>query len=167
MDQPVIGVPIPLEQLTRVTDFLREIDSKRDAVWAVRFAIDYWLENAAWKDLDDLVPEPEPEPEPQNHQGYNWKGLLLPPSSEIRMTYGEQTHHARVEGDDLVYDGKRTTPNAFVKAIAKGTTRNAWRDLQIKRPGDRQFRSATALREEQRARAKRTAARDGAPNEEG
>lgn len=160
MDQSKISVPITTEQFLRIADFLREVDSSRDPVWAVAFAIDYWLDNASWKDLDDLVPEPPPPPA---SDGYVWKQLVLPPGTELRMTYDRDVHHARVEGDYLVFNGKRTSPNAMVKAIANNTTRNAWRDLFVKRPTDRKFRMADELRREQLSQRKQSqAARNAA-----
>jgi hypothetical protein len=52
----------------------------------------------------------------------------------------------RVDGDDFVYDGKKMSPRAFANTVAAGTARNAWRDLWLKRPTDREFRLADEIR---------------------
>ena len=64
------------------------------------------------------------------------------------MTYKGSTYHAAVAGDDFIYDGKKTTPSEFANTVAGGTSRNAWRDLWIKRPRDRDFRLADEIRRE-------------------
>jgi hypothetical protein len=75
-----------------------------------------------------------------------WKNLLLPPGTNIRMTYKYVAHHANIEGDNFIYQGKKTSPSEFANTVANGTSRNAWRDLWIKRPHDRDFRLADEIR---------------------
>jgi hypothetical protein len=63
------------------------------------------------------------------------------------MSYKGNDHHARVEQDRIVYDGKSVTPSELANQIANGTARNAWRDLYIKFPDDEGWRLAQDLRE--------------------
>ena len=137
-----VAVPIKTKHLISLVDFLREKGSDREVGAAVEAAISYWMENAAWK-TEDLLPEVFERPQ---HRGYQWKTLLLPPGTQIRMKYKGQVFHAEVIGDNFVQNGKRTTPSEFANRNADGTARNAWRDLWIKRPKDRDFQLADTLR---------------------
>lgn len=141
-----ISVPVPTKLFLELVDFLREQESDRDPVKAVSDAIDYWMENASWKQ-DDLMPEIFATKSP----GYTWKykddALFLPHGTEIRMPYKGQYHYARVEGDEIKYKGEATSPGAFANAVAD-SSRNAWRDLWIKRPGDKEWTLADKCRRE-------------------
>ncbi|SEO36543.1 hypothetical protein SAMN05428959_10732 [Duganella sp. CF517] len=46
-----------------------------------------------------------------------------------------------------IHDGESVSPNQFARSFAR-TARNAWFDLSVRRPGDRQFKMACVLREE-------------------
>jgi hypothetical protein len=142
MTASAISVPVSTDLFVRLVDFLRRKGSDRDPVDAVEGAIDYWIQNADWK-TEDLMPEVF---ERQNYRGYQWKSLLLPPGTNVRMTYKGDTYHAAIDGDDFIYKGKKISPSEFANNVAGGTARNAWRDLWIKRPQDRDFRLADDLR---------------------
>lgn len=82
--------------------------------------------------------------------GYQWKSLFLPEGTQIRCnTYGEQ-YYASVEGDAIVYQGRKLSPNQLASLHAD-SVRNAWNDLYIRRPGDKFYKSASRLRREQAA----------------
>src|SRR5262245_24236781 len=138
-----ISVPIPTEQFLRVVDMLRKHGSMSDPVGTVEMAIDYWLENASWK-AEDLIPG---IPLASTDRGYVWKQLFLPHGTIVRMKYQGQFHYAKVEGDDLVFDKKPISPSEFANEVT-GTSRNAWRDLWIKRPTDQDYHLADTLRSE-------------------
>jgi hypothetical protein len=76
-----------------------------------------------------------------------WKHLFLPHGTTVRMKYQGQFHYAKVEGDHLVFDGKPISPSEFANCVT-GTSRNAWRDLWIKRPTDQDYYLAETLRSE-------------------
>ncbi|PWF54672.1 hypothetical protein C7C56_005815 [Massilia glaciei] len=78
-------------------------------------------------------------------RGYQWKSLFLPESTELRMTCAGQTFYARVEGDEIVYQGRPVSPRQLTLAIA-GDGRNAWRDLWIRFPGETKWKTAACLR---------------------
>lgn len=141
-----ISVPVPAKLFLELVDFLREQGSDRDPVQAVSDAIDYWMENASWKPAD-LMPEIFATKSP----GYTWKykddAIFLPHGTEIRMPYKGQYHYARVEGDEIKYKGAPTSPGAFANVVAD-SSRNAWRDLWIKRPGDKEWALADKCRRE-------------------
>jgi hypothetical protein len=83
--------------------------------------------------------------------GYMWRHgksrLFLPHDTEIRMEYRGKDFCAKVNGDQIIYDGNPVTPSALAKQIAANTSRNAWRDLWVKFPGDDDWRLAQDLRE--------------------
>lgn len=79
-------------------------------------------------------------------RGYQWKSLFLPEGTVLRSwSYGEH-NYARVQGDHIVHRGSPVTPNQFARLFAR-TTRNAWRDLYIRRPGDPSYTLACRLRD--------------------
>ena len=138
----LISSPIRTERFIELVDFLRQRGSDRDPVDVIDTAIEYWMTNAEGK-MEDLMPEVFEQPK---HLGYHWRPLLLPPGTQIRMTYKGRTSHAEIVGDDFIHDGNKLSPSAFANMVADGTSRNAWRDLWIKRPSDREFQLADDLR---------------------
>ena len=85
--------------------------------------------------------------EPSDTRGYQWKSLFLPDGTEVRMQYKGEWYYAGVDGDQLLYEGDATTPRRLANYVAQ-SSRNAWRDLWIKRPGDAEWRLADDLRDE-------------------
>lgn len=79
--------------------------------------------------------------------GYRWKNLFLPSGTRLEVRTQGQTHRARVDGDELLYEGQRVSPNGFVAACA-GATRNAWREISLLLPGERYWKPAYVLRKE-------------------
>jgi hypothetical protein len=81
--------------------------------------------------------------------GYLWKNresrLFLPNGTEIRMSYKGKEYFAKVDGDQITYNGKNHSPSTLVNTITQ-TSRNAWRDLWIKFPGDSDWKAANDLR---------------------
>jgi len=132
-----ISVPVATEQFIELIDFLRDKGDMRDPVLAVADAIDYWMMNADFK--PELLRQAA-------GRGYQWKGLFLPDSTELRMQYKGEYHYARVDGDQLLYQGEATTPASLANTVA-GSSRNAWRDLWIKRPADVEWHLADDLRQ--------------------
>ncbi|SFM54196.1 hypothetical protein [Nitrosomonas communis] len=139
-----IAVPIPTNTFIKLINFLREVGSNRDPVVVVEDAIYYWMDNAGWKP-EDLMPEIYST----ESRGYTWKykdnSLFLCHGTEIRMRYREEYHYAKVEGDEIIYQGKSISPSALANAIA-GMNRNAWKYLWIRRPGDKEWFLADEIR---------------------
>jgi hypothetical protein len=85
--------------------------------------------------------------DPASVRGYQWKSLFLPEGTVLRSwSYGEH-NYARVVGDQIIHEEKAVSPNEFAQSFAR-TTRNAWTDLYIRRPEDKQFKLASRLRQE-------------------
>ena len=139
-----ISVPFPTALFIELANFLSEQGSKRDPVEVIATAIDYWMQNAGWKQ-DDLMPEIRNT----ESRGYTWKykdrNIFLPHGTEIRMPYKGQYHYAKVEGDNVRYKGDIVSPGALANAVTK-SSRNAWRDLWIKRPGEKEWTLADDIR---------------------
>jgi hypothetical protein len=133
-----ISVPISTALLLELADFLKSNNDPRDPVEMVTVAIDYWLSNASWK--PELLEETD-------HRGYQWKDLFLPTGTQIRMQYKGTYSYAKVDGDEIIYSGKSISPGSLANTIA-GNSRNAWRDLWIKRPEDKEWRLADECRRE-------------------
>lgn len=119
-----ISIPVATKQFLELVDFLKVKGDPRDPVDMVCIAIDYWMENASWK--PELLEE-------SDSRGYQWKNLFLPTGTQLRMQYKGRYHYAKVVGDEVIFEGNVTSPGSMANAIA-GSSRNAWRDIWIKRP---------------------------------
>ena len=131
--------------LLALMEYLRDSGATTDPAEAVDTAVRHWL--AAMKQ-DTGAPDAP--------RGYQWKSLFLPEGTVLRSwSYGEN-NYARVEGDKIIHEGKAVSPNQFAQSFAR-TTRNAWTDLYIRRPEDKQFKPACRLRQELAEQAERPA----------
>jgi hypothetical protein len=133
-----ISVPVQTQQFIALSDFLRNNGDARDPVLVIADAIDYWMDNASWK--SELLRK-------SAARGYQWKDLFLPENTEVRMQYKGRYYYAKVEGDQLMYEGAAITPGSLANTIAN-SSRNAWRDLWVRRPNDPQWRLAADCRNE-------------------
>lgn len=134
-----ICVSIPTELFLDLCNFLKNRNDSRDPVLCIADAIDYWLQNA------------EEKPELLSVQpllGYQWKNLFMPSGTELRMSYRGSYKYAKVDGDQIIYQGVSVTPSTLANTIA-GSSRNAWRDLWIRLPGEPEWRLANDFRVEE------------------
>jgi len=131
-----ISITIPTSQFLEVVDFIREEGSDRDPVDVISDFIDQGL-ILARNDPNTFLHYRFDEPETES-RGYLWKHkdshLFLPHGTSIRMNYKGRVYTAVVEGDAIIYEGKSYSPANLVNTITS-TSRNAWRDLWIKKPG--------------------------------
>ena len=74
------------------------------------------------------------------------------------MRYKERYQYAKVEEDEIIYQGEVVSPSTLTRKIT-GSSRNAWKDLWIKRPGDSEWKLADQCRREARE-AEQKAMRD-------
>jgi hypothetical protein len=144
-----VCIPIPMDEFLTLVDFLRKHDSNRDPVIAVRDAIEFWIERANIS--PDLL---LPETVLAESRGYMWRYkdtyLFLPHGTEIRMRYKQQYHYAKVDGDQILHEGKAVSPSLLANTIT-GSSRNAWRDLWLKRPDEKEWKLADQCRQSQEA----------------
>ena len=87
----------------------------------------------------------------QRSGGYHWAPPFLPNGTLIRMHYKREAFTATVKFDKIDYRGQSYSPSELARKIAAGdkgigTSRNAWRDLYIKRPEDTEWVLADDLR---------------------
>lgn len=133
-----ISVPLKTSLFLDLANFLHSNGDSRDPVEVISTAVEYWLDNASWK--PELLRE-------RVTRGYQWKSLFLPDGTEIRMQYKGAYFYAKVEGDEIIYEGKPISPGSLANTITS-SSRNAWRDLWIKRPNDREWLLADECRNE-------------------
>lgn len=144
-----VAVQVDTDAMLRLISHLKVRGGAQDVTEALNGAIDLWLREQAQLPFDC---------DPASVRGYQWKSLFLPEGTEIRSwSYGEH-NYARVVGDDIIHQGKAVTPNQFAQSFAR-SMRNAWLDLSIRRPQDKQFKMAHRLRTElaQQAREQQVA----------
>lgn len=124
--------------LLRLIEFLRTRSDSKDVSEALNTALEFWL---------NAKNELPAGADPAGMRGYQWKSLFLPEGTVLRSwSYGEH-NYARVEGDQIIHEGRSVSPNQFARHFAR-TARNAWFDLSVRRPGDKQFKMAGLLRKE-------------------
>ncbi|MET0322024.1 MAG: hypothetical protein ABW069_14995 [Duganella sp.] len=84
---------------------------------------------------------------PASMRGYQWKSLFLPEGTVLRSWSYSEHNYAEVVGDQIIHKGRAVSPNQFAQSFAR-TTRNAWTDLFVRRPGDKKYAMACRLRDE-------------------
>ncbi len=132
-----IAVPVQTETFLALYEFLKGEGVDLDPVEAVERAINYWIDNASWK--------PELAERKRTSAAFRWKDVSLPDGTEVRMRYQGEYHYARIEGDAFVVGEERSSPSQFAQTVTN-TSRNAWRDLEVKRPHDLAWVPAAKLR---------------------
>ncbi|WP_254451976.1 hypothetical protein [Duganella vulcania] len=143
-----MSVQLPTDTLLKLIEKLRRRGGSQDMSEAMAQAIECWLSDPA---------RFEPGADLSGIHGYQWKSLFLPEGTVLKSwSYGEN-NYARVEGDQIIHNGHAVSPNQFAQSFAR-STRNAWQDLSIRRPGDKTFKMASRLRNELIAASKIPAA---------
>ncbi|MHA4871244.1 hypothetical protein ACXZ1M_26500 [Duganella sp. PWIR1] len=133
-----MSLQLPTHILLELVDQLKRRGGTQDLSEAITGAVQFWLA--------DQKKQPKTG-DPNGLHGYQWKCLFLPEGTVLRSwSYGEH-NYACVEGDHIIHQGKEVSPNQFARSFAR-TNRNAWDDLFIRRPGDKQFKLACVLRKE-------------------
>lgn len=164
-DKPTDYISVPIR-----ADLIQEIYRRRDLsepvsiAGFVEHALESFLERTEgdsenWDNdayIDAYWSNRESEDERQmygeRNEGYMWKNLFLPNRTKLRMTYKGALHEAEIKHEQIVYEGQTEfegtpfSPSSLVSKIAEGTRRNAWRDIYIQRPGDRDWILADVAR---------------------
>jgi len=152
---PFVCVPIHISLYNELV--LRVGDPNRDVSPIIESIIESYLERTeadgdwsaayyAWKESKQPIEEFERQfGDPA--KGYYWTPLFLPNGTRLSMPYGGTSHDAEIRHERIFFgETEVATPSALASLIASGTSRNAWRDLRIKRPEDAAFRLADDLR---------------------
>ena len=79
-------------------------------------------------------------------RGYQWSLVFLPNGTKVRMSYGNQDSYAEIRHGRLCYGEEAMSPSQFASRVANNTSRNAWRDLYIKFPGEGSWKLVDNLR---------------------
>ena len=80
-------------------------------------------------------------------RGYQWQTVFLPNGTKVWMSYKSQDSYAEIRHGKLHYGGEVvSSPSQFARRVADNTSRNAWRDLYIKFPGEGSWKLADSLR---------------------
>jgi hypothetical protein len=132
-----IALPIDTKTFLELAAFLKENNDPRDPVEVANQAIWYWMESASWK--PELLKETDA-------RGYQWKNLFLPAGTQIRMQYKGSYFYAMIDGDEMIYESESTSPASFANKVTQ-SSRNAWRDIWVKRPQDTEWKLANDLRD--------------------
>ncbi|MDL2356183.1 MAG: hypothetical protein QFF03_13075 [Pseudomonadota bacterium] len=147
-------IAVDTDTLGNLINHLRDSGSELSLAEVASQAIRWWLRAQAGAPDADAPRETGQRAERHaadaGCRGYQWKELFLPEGCALRMCCAGQFHHARVDGDAIVYQGRSCSPRQLTIAIA-GDGRNAWRDLWVRFPGEKQYRPASLLRRKLRA----------------
>lgn len=136
MSRKFVSVQISSGLFLELAKYLQEFGDERDPAEIVEAALNSWLSVARGESPEVIV------------RGFQWKQLFLPEGTELKMNYRGTHAFAKVVGDAVVYGGRSTTPNRFVAEVA-GTARNAWEVLWLRLPGQRYWKNAMFIRNEQ------------------
>lgn len=129
---------LPPATVLLLEEFLRKSGNALSVTEALVAAVNLWIERQQTAALPT--------------RGYQWKMLFLPEGTRVRMQYDETWHSAEVMGDDLMYQGRPVSPHQLTQQVA-GDGRNAWRDLWIRFPGEKNWACAAQLRARLQKRA--------------
>jgi len=135
---------VDTDTLLRLIGQLKARGGKQDVSAVINDAIELWMREQSKLNMNG---------DPASIRGYQWKSLFLPEGTQLRSwSYGEH-NYALVVGDQIIHNGKSVSPNQFAQSFAR-STRNAWTDLYVRRPEDKQFKLACRLRTELAQQAK-------------
>ena len=156
-------IPMDPDTLIALGLHLRDTGSDLSLADAVSLSIRAWVAGSAPARVTGLRARPDSQALARSAaRGYQWKELFLPDGTDLRMQFGGDTYHACVNGDAIVYQGRTVSPRQLTIAIA-GDGRNAWRDLSLRLPGEKQFRPACLLRRNQQRKIKAESEAGGPP----
>jgi len=126
------------DTLLRLLQHLQRQGNAPDISAAINTALAFWLDESV---------KLATKPTVAGQRGYQWKTVFLPEGTILRSwSYGEH-NYAEVIGDQIIHQGRSVSPNQFARSFAR-SMRNAWIDLSIRRPGERNYTIASRLRDE-------------------
>lgn len=122
-----------------VTDFLDRTEGDAQ-IWSSEY-----IEKIAEKQDEEFV---DRYGDPS--RGYQWQTVYLPNGTQIRMTYRGDSTYGEVRHGKLFLGEESMSPSEFARHVANNTSRNAWRDIYVKFPGDGGWLLADDLRRQNR-----------------
>lgn len=103
------------------------------------------LENITWDFLDRTADEYQSAAS----GGVSWGELTLPNGTELRVkkSHSNEYGYGKVTDNRIVYRNKPVrSPSQFARKVRNNTNVNAWVNVEIKRPHDRDWKLANAFR---------------------
>jgi hypothetical protein len=128
---PLPPSPLPPAAYEELLNYLHESRSPLSPAEALSHAVKLWIS----QDRADAIPT----------RGYQWKQLFLPEGTFVRLRVEDEWYIAKVKGDDLLYRGNAVSPHQMAQQAA-GAGRNAWREMWIRFPGEKNWKNAAQLR---------------------
>ena len=104
-----------------------------------------------------------------NRIGIFWESLFLPVGTQLRTSHCGNYKYGKIQGTEehgvaLTYEGKQYVSVAQMARAMRGQTNvNAWRYIEIRRPGDTSWQRALQLRGAMSTSAARGAVTSGRP----
>lgn len=135
--QPAIDVPVPVQVFNDLCAYRERSGDRRDLALLAGTAIAHWLALQAQ--------QPALHAGRRAVSGYQWKNVFLPSGTLLRTLYRGQPYHAAVDGDDILFDGRKVSPSEFVNGLG-GAARNAWQRIWILFPNEATWLLAAHLR---------------------
>jgi hypothetical protein len=144
-----IAIPINSEIIGEL--FLRKGPKTDLSSWIENIIEDYidrTADDSGWSEeyYDYLSEQNVSDEFGDPNDGYHWNPLFLPNGTSIYMIYKGEKSLAKVKFGKIHFNDETYSPSEFARTIAQGTSRNAWRDLYIKRPKDTEYALAYSLR---------------------
>ncbi|MBY0557294.1 MAG: hypothetical protein K2P77_08840 [Burkholderiaceae bacterium] len=131
-----VSVPIESRQIQRLIDQLGLRGGAPDLQQALADAIELWLVEQRKLQVGGA---------PCSVHGYQWKTVFLPDGTLLRTVSYHDEQCARVQGNEIIFNGRVVTPNQLAHWAGRGT-RNAWNDIYVRRPQDKFYIHASRLR---------------------
>ncbi len=123
-----VAVPVPLELYSELSRRCPE-------------RVSSLIEDIAWGFLDRTAEDFK------GLRGIQWQSLPLPEGTQLRTKYLSEYKTASVEEEKIMWEGKSySSPSQLAAAMRGGTSNNAWKVLEIKRPRDANWQIADFLR---------------------
>ncbi|MYM69674.1 hypothetical protein GTP45_22920 [Pseudoduganella sp. FT55W] len=156
MDDHLVPLGLPSKVLCALIDHTGEIYFGPKSEAALCEAIKRWIAGtgnavAAPAAAQPAAPQPAPPPvtaTDNTSRGYQWKQLFLPNGTELRTIYCGQSLYATVENEQILIDGVPTTPSRLANRQGCGS-RNAWKTIWLRLPGNKRWELAARCRGEQ------------------
>jgi hypothetical protein len=79
-------------------------------------------------------------------KGYTWQGIALPNGTQLKVIYRGEDKLAEVRHRQIYFENQPCSPSQFASRAANNTSRNAWRDIWVKRRTDADWVFADLLR---------------------
>lgn len=103
------------------------------------------LADVAWDFVDRTADDVDARP--RSKSGVRWDAVFLPDGTEVRTKYFGEFKVATIEDSEVLWEGKAyESMSQLARAMRGDTSNNAWKVLEVKRPGDANWKLADFLR---------------------